>query len=65
MSRWKRHGVIIVQYTMDHDPPHVHVFEDGKRVLKFNIKDWTVMEGKLTPKSKKALESLREEGVFK
>lgn len=64
MSRWKRFGVIIVLYSTDHDPKHVHVFEDGKRLLKFNIEDWCVMEGKLTSKTKKALETLREEGIL-
>ena len=47
---------------MDHDPRHVHVFEDGKRVLKFNIETWTVMEGRMTPRARKALEALRKEG---
>ena len=64
MGRWKRFGIIVVRYSMDHDPPHVHVFQDGKRILKFNIEDWTVMEGKITPKARKALELPRREGRF-
>ena len=64
MSRWRRHGVIVVLYATDHDPKHVHVFEDGKRLLKFNIENWTVMEGKLTAKARKALEALRQEGMI-
>ena len=64
MGRWKKFGVIVTQYLYDHDPRHVHVFEDGKRLLKFNIENWQVMEGKLTAKAKKALEALRKEGVF-
>jgi integrase len=38
--------------------------EDSKRVLKFNIETWTVMEGQMTPKAKKALETLRKEGIL-
>jgi hypothetical protein len=64
MGRWKRHGVIVVMYSTDHDPRHVHVFEDGKRVLKFDIESWTVMEGNMTPKAKRALEALRQEGFL-
>ncbi len=64
MGRWKRHGVIVVLFSTDHDPKHVHVFEDRKRLLKFNIETWTVMEGKMTPKAKKALEALRKEGIL-
>lgn len=64
MGRWKRSGVIVVLYSTDHDPRHVHVFEDGQRLLKFNLESWTVMEGRLTPNARKALETLRKEGVF-
>ena len=64
MGRWKRHGVIVVLFSTDHDPKHVHVFEDRKRLLKFNIETWTVMEGKMTPKAKQALETLRKEGIL-
>ena len=51
-------------YANDHDPRHVHVFEDGKRLLKFDIESWTVMDGTCTPKARKVLEALRQEGVF-
>ena len=64
MGRWKRFGVIVVLYSTDHEPKHVHIFEDGKRLLKFDIRNWKVMEGKLSPRAKKALEALRREGVF-
>ena len=64
MGRWKRYGVIVVRYSTDHDPKHVHVFEDRKRLLKFNIEDWSVMEGKMTSKARKALEALRQEGII-
>jgi hypothetical protein len=64
MGRWKRYGVIVVLYSTDHDPKQVHVFEDRKRLLKFNIEDWTVMEGKMTSKARKALEALRQEGII-
>ena len=62
MPKWKLYGVIVVLYQTDHPPRHVHVFEDGKRLLKFNIDDWEVLEGQLTPKAKRALESLRKQG---
>jgi Domain of unknown function (DUF4160) len=64
MGRWKRGGVIVVLYSTDHDPKHVHVFEDSKRLLKFDVESWTVMEGKMTPKARKVLEVLRKEGAI-
>jgi hypothetical protein len=62
MGRWKRFGVIVVRYSSDHEPRHVHVFEDRKRLLKFDIESWAVMEGKMTSKARKALEALKREG---
>ena len=32
----------------------VHVFEDRKRLLKFNLESWTVMEGTLVESAKGA-----------
>jgi hypothetical protein len=64
MGRWKRFGIVIVQYATDHDPPHVHIFKNGKRLLRFNIEAWETMEGKMTSSARKALEALRREGAF-
>ena len=64
MGRWKRFGVIVVLFAADHEPRHVHVFEDGRPPVKFNIESWIVIDGKLTAKARKALGALREEGVF-
>jgi hypothetical protein len=55
MGRWKRYGVIVVLYSTDHDPRHVHVFEDRKRLVKFDVENWRVMEGKLTAKAEMRL----------
>jgi hypothetical protein len=63
MGRWRRFGVV-VGYLTDHDPPHVHVFQDRKRILIFNIEAWQVMEGKMTPNARRALEALRREDAF-
>jgi hypothetical protein len=64
MVRWKRFGVIVVKYSTDHDPKHVHVFQDGARILKFDVDNWTIMEGTMTAKARRALELLRREGRF-
>jgi len=43
---------------------HVHIFEDGKRPVKFNFESWVVIDDRLTTKARRALEVLREEGAF-
>ena len=64
MGRWKRHGVIVILYSTDHDPKHVHIFEDRKRLLKFDIETWTVMEGKLTTRRKERWKLYGERGSY-
>jgi hypothetical protein len=54
----------VVQYAFDHEPKHVHVYEDGKRPARFDIESWTVMDGSLSPRARQAIETLREEGEF-
>jgi len=56
--------VIVVLYSTDHAPRQVHVFEDGQRLVNFDIENWKVMEGKMTAKAKKVLTALREEGIL-
>ena len=41
-----------------------NIFADGQEIVKFDIGQWVVIHGKLTSKMRKALESLRHEGVF-
>lgn len=62
MTKWKRNGVMIAQHQDDHRPKHVHIFEDGKKMARFDIEKWQVLSGELTPRAKKALKILREEG---
>jgi hypothetical protein len=47
MPVWKVRGFVIVQYPGDHEPLHVHVFKDRRRVGRFNLEDRTWMEGPL------------------
>jgi hypothetical protein len=61
MGRWKLFGVRIVYFQYDHDPRYVHVYEDGKKEVRFNVESWEVMEGKLSSNARKALETLKEE----
>ncbi|MBU0506655.1 MAG: DUF4160 domain-containing protein [bacterium] len=62
MSRWKRKGLIIIQYKYDHRPDHVHIMKGKKEIMKFDFETWQVMSGKMTKKIKKILLELREEG---
>jgi hypothetical protein len=53
---------MVVMYAYDHPPTHVHVYEDNKHVLKFDVENWVALEGSVTAKARKALLQLRHEG---
>jgi len=46
----------------DHDPKRVHVFREGKEVLKWNLEAEVAIDGKTTKKIKKLIAELIGEG---
>ncbi|MCF7802463.1 MAG: DUF4160 domain-containing protein [Candidatus Marinimicrobia bacterium] len=32
----------------DHNPPHVHVYKDGKFIVKWDTENWQAMKGNAT-----------------
>lgn len=62
MGKIKRGGYIFVTWKGDHDPRHVHVFESGREILKWNLKEGVVMKGKASAKVKELIQVLVKEG---
>jgi hypothetical protein len=58
------HGSLktLISWVGDHDPKHVHVFKEGKQVVKWNIEAQVAIEGKATKKIKKLIAELLREG---
>ncbi len=57
MGKIRRGGYVFITYKGDHDPPHVHVYRDGKLVAKWNLEAWVLMRGSV---NRKLLELLAE-----
>ena len=62
MGKIRRGGYVFITWVGDHDPKHVHVFKNGKEILKWNLEVHIVIEGKATKKIKKLIAELRREG---
>ncbi len=62
MGKIRRGGYVFITWLGDHDPWHVHVFKDGKEVLKWNLEAQVVIEGKITKKITKLIAELLREG---
>ncbi len=53
---------MFITYKGDHDPPHVHIYRDGKLIAKWNLQDWVPMRGEASRKILKILEELVKKG---
>ncbi len=62
MGKIRRGGYVFITWAGDHDPRHVHVFKEGKEVLKWNLEAQAEIEGKATKKMKKLIAELVSEG---
>jgi len=64
MPRIKRGGYVFQWWKSDHDPVHVHVFKDGREVLKWDLKAWAALGGTPTGRLTALLCQLRDEGLL-
>jgi hypothetical protein len=45
MGRVRRGGYVFVWWKGDHAPRHVHVYREGKFVVKWDLDNWKAMRG--------------------
>lgn len=64
MGKLRRGGFIFVTWKGDHPPRHVHVYRDGRLVVKWNVDDQVAMKGEATDRVLRLIAELREEGAL-
>ena len=62
MGKTRRGGYIFVTWKGDHPPRHVHVYRDGKLVLKWDLENRKPMRGQATRKVVQLIDQLESEG---
>ena len=62
MTKIRKGNFIFVSWIGDHSPQHVHVYRDGKLVVKWDLENSRAMEGKATRRVLQHIRSLVEEG---
>jgi molybdopterin-guanine dinucleotide biosynthesis protein A len=62
MAKVRRGGYIFVRWIGDHSPRHVHVYKDGKVVVKWDLEHWQAMHGAASARLRRILKELVEEG---
>lgn len=64
MSKRRRGGYVFLSWKSDHTPHHVHVFRDGKFVVKWDLENGKPMKGKASQKLRDLIAELRAEGLL-
>ena len=64
MGKHRRGGYVFITWRGDHPPRHVHVYRDGKLVVKWDLDNRTVMKGAATSRVLKLIAELESEGLL-
>lgn len=62
VTKIRRGNYVFVTWKGDHLPRHVHVYREGRFVVKWNLDSWVPMKGRATARIVKHLAALRKEG---
>ena len=64
MGKIRRGNFVFLTWVGDHSPRHVHVYKDGKLVVKWDLDHGLAMKGKATKTVMKLIEELESEGLL-
>lgn len=53
---------MFLSWVGDHSPRHVHVYRDGRLVVKWDLDHHQAMKGQITARIRRHIEELVEEG---
>jgi len=62
VSKIRRGGYVFLSWVGDHSPRHVHVYRDGKLVVKWDLDHRQAMTGQASGRIRRLIEELVEEG---
>ena len=64
MGRFRRGNYLFVTWKGDHGPRHVHVYRNGKLVVKWNLDDRVPMKGRPTARVLQLIAQLETEEIL-
>jgi len=64
MGKLRRGGYVSVWWKSDHAPRHVHVYRDGKLVVKWDLDNHKAMKGRAPKRAIELIEELESEGLL-
>lgn len=64
VGKVRRGNYVFVTWKGDHSPRHVHVYRDGKLVVKWNLDDGVPMRGRPTRRVLQLIAELEKDGIL-
>ena len=61
MGKVRREDYVFLTWKGDHTPRHVHVYRNGKLVVKWDLENWQPMKGKSSARVLRLIRELEEE----
>ena len=62
MPKLRRGNYVFLAWVGDHRPRHVHVYREGRLVVKWDLENWRPMKGTAPLRVVRLLRELRREG---
>lgn len=64
MPKIRRGGYVFFRWMSDHPPRHVHVYREGRLVVKWDLENGRVMKGRAARRLRELIEQLDAEGLL-
>lgn len=64
MAKVRRGNYVFLTWKGDHSPRHVHVYRDGKLIVKWNLDDRVAMTGRPDARVLELIAELQKEGAL-
>jgi hypothetical protein len=62
MGKIRRGGYVFISWKIDRPPRHVHVYREGKLIVKWDLDNDKEMKGAASPAVRRLIRSLQAEG---
>ena len=62
-GKYRRGGYVFITWKGDHPPRHVHVYRDGKLIVKWDLESQKPMKGAATRRILELIRKLEAEGL--
>ncbi len=64
VGKYRRGGYVFITWIGDHPPRHVHVYRDGKLIVKWDLDNQKPMKGAATRRILELISELEAEGLL-